>query len=189
VDEESTDPRPWELLGSSYLIRSPWLTVRQDRVRVPGGAVLDDYFVLEYPDWVNVLAVTGDGRIVLVRQYRHALGSVHYELPAGFCEAGDDDVEATARRELLEETGFGGGEWVPWMTLSANPSSHANLSRSFLATGVVPIAPPAPEATEEILVHLATPDEVREIIYGGGLIQALHAAPLLKYLLTASSRR
>ena len=189
MDDEAADPRPWELLGSSYLIRNPWLTVRQDTVRVPNGTVLDDYFVLEYPDWVNVLAVTEDGRIVLVRQYRHALGQVHYELPAGFCEAGDADIEATARRELLEETGFGEGEWTPWMTLSANPSSHANLSRSFLATGVVPVAPPAPEATEEIQVHLATPEEVREIVFRGDLVQALHAAPLLKYLLTASSRR
>src|SRR6516225_234135 len=102
----SDDPRLWDTLSSAYLSRKPWLTVRQDRVRLPNGAIIEEYNVLEYPDWVNIIALTHGGELVLVRQYRHGRRAVHFELPAGVCEADDPDPEATARRELLEETGY-----------------------------------------------------------------------------------
>ena len=105
----AADPLPWTVLGTEYLHRGPWLTVRRDRVRLPAGAVLDDYHVLEYPAWVSVVAVTPDDRLVLVRQYRNGVGAVHDELPAGTVEPGDPDSLAAAKRELLEETGYGAG--------------------------------------------------------------------------------
>jgi 8-oxo-dGTP pyrophosphatase MutT (NUDIX family) len=146
--------------------------------------MIEEYFVLEYPKWVNVVAVTSEGQMVLVRQYRHGLEAVHYELPAGVCDPSDSDALAAAKRELLEETGYGGGEWKPLMTLSANPATHANLTHSFLATGVVPVQPRESEVTEDIRVHLVALDDVRKLVLDGGVVQALHAAPLLKYLLT-----
>ena len=178
------DPRPWEVLSSRYLSRKPWLTLRQDRVRLPNGAVIEDYNVLEYPDWVNVVAVTTDGMLVLVRQYRHGVRAVHYELPAGVCEAADPGPEDTARRELLEETGYGGGDWSRLSTLSANPGTHSNLTHTYLASGVDRVQDPRPEDTEDLRVHLASPDEVRRILDSGGILQALHAAPLWRFLLS-----
>ena len=133
------DPGPWSVLSSSYLSRTPWLTLRQDRVRLPNGTIIEDYNVLEYPDWVNIVAITPEGMAVLIRQYRHGIRAVHFELPAGVCEAGDSGPEETARRELLEETGYGGGDWSPLMTLSANPGTHSNRTFTYLANGVVPI--------------------------------------------------
>ena len=133
------DPRPWSVLSSSYLSRKPWLTLRQDRVRLPNGTIIEDYNVLEYPDWVNIVAITPEGMAVLVRQYRHGIRAVHYELPAGVCEASDPGPEETARRELLEETGYGGGDWSLLMTLSANPGTHSNRTFTYLANGVVPL--------------------------------------------------
>jgi hypothetical protein len=79
----SEPPKAWQVLGTEYLFRRSWLVLRRDRVQVPTGAVIDEYFVWEYPPWVNVVAVTADDHLVLVRQYRHGLGAVHYELPAG----------------------------------------------------------------------------------------------------------
>ncbi len=69
---------------------------------------MEDYYVLEYPTWINVLAITKDGRFVLEKQYRHGTQSIDYELCAGTCEPGEKPLHA-AKRELLEETGFGGG--------------------------------------------------------------------------------
>jgi 8-oxo-dGTP pyrophosphatase MutT (NUDIX family) len=178
------EPQAWEVLGSVYLSRKPWLTLRQDRVRLPGGAVIDEYFVLEYPAWVNVVAVTPDDRVVLVRQYRHGLGRVSVELPAGVVDPDDPSPEAAARRELLEETGFGGGTWSSLCVASANPGTHSNLSYSFLAVGVEPIAEPTPEATEDLRVLTAPVAEVARLVEAGEVVQALHLAPLLKYLLT-----
>jgi 8-oxo-dGTP pyrophosphatase MutT (NUDIX family) len=182
MPHDENDPRPWDVLASHYVSRKPWLTLRQDRVRLPNGALIDDYYVLEYPDWVNVLALTTEGLVVLVRQYRHGLRAVHYELPGGVCDPTDAGPEGTARRELLEETGYGGGDWSPLATLSANPASHANRAHTFLARGVTRLQDPQPEATEEIHVHLAEPEEVGRILAAGGIVQALHAAPLWQFL-------
>jgi 8-oxo-dGTP pyrophosphatase MutT (NUDIX family) len=183
-----SDPLPWDVLASAYLSRKPWLTLRQDRVRLPGGAVIDEYFVLEYPAWVNVVAVTPDDRVVLVRQYRHGLGRVDFELPAGVVDAADASPEAAARRELLEETGYGGGAWRPLCVTSANPGTHSNLTHSFLAVGVRPAAPPAPDATEDIRCLTVPVAEVARLVESGEVVQALHLAPLLKYLLMRPAR-
>lgn len=184
-----SEPQPWAVLESTYLSRKPWLTLRQDRVRLPSGVVIDDYFVLEYPGWVNVVAVTPEDRIVLVRQYRHGLGRVSVELVAGVVDATDASPEAAARRELREETGYGGGTWSPLCVVSANPATHDNLTHSFLAIGVKPVAPPAPEATEDIRVLTVAVPEVGRMIDAGEVVQALHMAPLLKYLLSRRGER
>ncbi len=176
------DPRPWEVLDSEYLHRKAWLTLRRDRVRLPGGGVIPEYYVNEYPPWTNVVAVTADRKVVLVRQYRYALGAVHFELPGGVVDPGEEPA-AAARRELLEETGFGGGRWEPFLTLSANPALQTNLTHTFLAIGVGPLRPPEAHPTEELTVHVVPVAEVRRIVLSGGVVQALHAAPLLKYLL------
>ena len=70
----------WDVLDSEYIVRRPWLTARRDKVRLPDGRVNDEYYVLEYPDWVNIIAITDDDRFVLVRQYRHGLGRTSFEL-------------------------------------------------------------------------------------------------------------
>ena len=176
----NTDDRKWEILSSEYLIRRPWLTARRDHVKLPTGVENKEYYILEYPDWVNVIAITKEGEFVMIRQYRHGLGETRYELSAGVCEKGEDPMES-ARRELYEETGYGGGEWQLWMTVSPNPSTSTNLTYSFLATNVERISTQHLEATEDITVHLLSEAEVRALLENDEIRQALMAAPLWKY--------
>lgn len=82
------DKMDWEVLSSVYLIKRPWLTARKDCVKLPNGIVNDEFYVLEYPEWVNVIAITKDGKMVLVHQYRHGIRKTCYELCAGVCEEG-----------------------------------------------------------------------------------------------------
>jgi 8-oxo-dGTP pyrophosphatase MutT (NUDIX family) len=182
--EHPDDPQPWTTLASTYLHRKePWLVMRQDRVRLPGGGVIEEYFVWEFPPWVNVLPVTKSGDLVLIRQYRYALGQTHYELPAGTLDPGETDPLGAARRELLEETGYGGGDWQLFMTLSANPALQNNLTFTYLAEGVEPLQRQELEHTEEIAVRVVSHAEARRLALGDGFMQALHVAPLLRYLL------
>ena len=170
----------WKILESTYISRRPWMTARLDKVQLPDGRINPEYWVLEFPDWVNVIAITNDGEMVMVRQYRHALGITEYELCAGVMEDGETPMEA-AKRELMEETGFGGGEWTEYMTICANPSNHTNLARTFLATGVERIADQHLDDTEELTTHLLSQEEVFGLLQNGEMLQALMAAPLWKY--------
>lgn len=178
--KENNQDRKWKTLKSEYLIKRPWLTARKDHVQLPTGAENEEYYVLEYPDWINVLAITSDGKFLMERQYRHGLGLTCYEICAGVCEKGESDLEA-AKRELYEETGFGGGTWQKWMDISANPSTMNNLCHCFLATGVERISTQHLEETEDISIELLTTEEVRALLVGDHIKQALMAAPLWKY--------
>ena len=171
----------WKTLSSEYLIRRPWLTARRDCVALPDGRENDEYYVLEYPEWVNVIAETTDGRMILERQYRHALDVVSTEICAGVVEQGEDPLHA-AKRELMEETGFGGGTWTKLMTLSPNPSTMTNLCHSFLARGVVKTGNQCLDATEDLEFLLVPREEVRKMLLEGKFIQALMVAPLYKYV-------
>jgi 8-oxo-dGTP pyrophosphatase MutT (NUDIX family) len=182
------DPAPWKVLTSEYLARKPWFTVRVDRVELPTGAVIAEYWVSEYRPWVNVVAVTADDQVLLIRQYRHGLGQVHYELPAGTTDPGETSLEDAARRELLEETGYGEGRWSAFMTLSANPALQNNLTYTFLAEGVVRLGEPHTDAGEDLRLHLVPATQIERLLDGGEIVQALHAAPLCRYLLKRRAR-
>ncbi len=170
----------WKILESEYLIKRPWLTARRDKVVLPTGVVHDEYYVLEYPTWINVIAITKDGKFVMVEQYRHGLQDIFTELVAGVAEKGEEPLHA-AKRELMEETGFGGGEWVLNTVICANPGSQNNLTYSYIATGVEKVGSQHLDETEDVSVKLLTEAEVYEMLENDQVKQALMAAPLWKY--------
>lgn len=170
----------WKVLDREYIIKRPWLTARRDKVELPDGRVIEEYYVLEYPDWVNVIAITKEGQFVMERQYRHGLGVHSTELPCGVMEKGEEPLEA-ARRELLEETGYAGGEWTKLMAIGPNPGSQNNLTHCFLAVGVEKIAEQSLDDTEELTVLLMSEAEVKSLLENNQICQALMVAPLWKY--------
>ena len=176
----------WKILSSEYLIRRPWLTARRDKVQLPDGRVNDEYYILEYPDWINVIARTKDGQYVMVEQYRHGLQEIFTEIVAGVMEKGETPLEA-AKRELAEETGYGNGHWELFMTISANPSAMNNLSYSFLATDVELIGSQHLDATEDVRVKLLSEEGLYQLLSKGEMKQALMAAPLWKFFATGRS--
>lgn len=172
----------WKKLSSEYLFQRPWLTVRHDSYELPDGRVNPEYYILEYPDWVNVIAITKDKKFVFVSQYRPGIGETNYELCAGVSEKSDASMEAAARRELEEETGYVGGKWQEYMVISANPSTTNNLVYCFLAEDVEPSGVVHQDSTEDIEVHLLSLEEVKELLREGGIKQATHLASLWKYI-------
>ena len=143
---------PWRLLSSIYSFSDRWLKLRSDTVRLPGGSTLTPYHVIEVADWVNVVAISDAGCIVLVEQYRHAVTRTMLEIPAGHIDA-NETPEAAARRELQEETGYGGGRWHSLGSLHPAASRFNNQVHSFLALGVTRVAAPAQEESENLHLH------------------------------------
>lgn len=172
----------WKISDSTYLYRDTWLTARKDCVQLPNGNKIPSYYILEYPDWINIIAITKEKRFIFIRQYRHGIQEVRYELCAGVCDPADESPLAAAKRELLEETGYGNGEWKEFMKLSANPSTMTNWTYCFVAIDVEKISSQHLEATEDLTVHLLSEDEVLELLQSDQIKQSLHAAPLWKYV-------
>ena len=180
IDNAINEDGKWETISSEYLFRRPWLTVRHDKVRLPDGRINPEFYVLEYPDWVNIIAITENGEFVMERQYRHGLDKTCYEIAAGVVENGETPLEA-ARRELEEETGYGGGDWKELMLISGNPSTTNNLTHCFLAEGVKKVSAQHLDSTEDLSVCLLSLNQVRQLLVHDKIRQALMAAPLWKY--------
>lgn len=171
----------WEVLESAYPFQSSWLKVRKDHIRMPSGHEIPDFYVTELNDWVNVIAVTQDGYILIEEQYRHGIEQVCYELPAGAVEIGEDPLQ-TAKRELVEETGYSGGEWLPFGISVPNASGCNTRCYSFLAVSVERQQMVNSDPSEEIKLHLLSKSKVREMLVSGLILEGVMQAPLWRYL-------
>lgn len=167
----------WRKLDSEAGPDLPLFRARFDTVQHPVTAQKFQRMVLEAPDWVTVVAVTADNRIVMVEQFRFGVGVLTTEPVAGTVDPGEDSLEA-AKRELLEETGFGEGRWRYLGSVQANPAIHDNLCHHWLAEQVVAMQEPAPDAGEAIRVHLMTLEEIKEAIESGKLKHPLGLSAL-----------
>lgn len=158
--------KKWEVLSSRYVIDSPHLRIRQECVRLPDGTVHDDYFVREGRGWVAVYCMTPDGRVVLNRQYKHGIGQVVLELPAGGIDEGEAP-EAAARRELEEETGYRVETVELVGKLITDPTSSTSIEWVYLATGGTPTGVENHDSMEVIQVELVRPEELLAMIRSG----------------------
>lgn len=174
--------KTWKLLNSEYLFRESWLTVRRDSYELPHGAIIPDYYILEYPEWVNTIAVTKGHKYIMIRQYRPAMPYLGYELCAGVVDKEDTSFLVAAQRELLEETGYGKGNWKKIMEISPNPGTHTNTVHCFLATDVELVTTPHLDSTEYLTVHLLSLEELIAVLKNDEIKQATQACPLWKYM-------
>lgn len=171
----------WKILKSEYLLRHKYMMLRKDCVQLTNGHVIEDYFVIEKANWVNVIAITEEGKFVFECQYRHGASLINYELPAGIIEEGEYPMEA-AKRELLEETGYSGGEWIEYNQAYPNPSSMTNKNYTFLAKGVRKSTNQNLEITENIEVMLLSLDVVKNLLQSCKIAEGIQQAPLWKYI-------
>ncbi len=171
-------PFDWKLLDSQYIVRDRWLQLRADTCQLPSSRIIEPYYVLEYPTWVNLVALTSSDEVVMVQLYRHGIGQTVLELPSGTVESEDVSILEAAKRELLEETGYGGGEFVETGMLSPNSANHANYVHCFVATDVDRVRPPTIDETERVETVLLPLGEVVDLAKNNRLMQAMHVSSL-----------
>jgi len=167
----------WKLLESKYIIQRPWATLRVDKLELPNGNIKDEYYVLEYPTWVNMVAITEDGNVLFVKQYRHGADQIMVELPAGVVED-DEEPEVAARRELLEETGYAFDKIEYICELFANPATSGNLTYTYFLTGGKKVQEQDLDSSEDIEVVEMTIDEAKQFLFDNKIGQALHSSAL-----------
>jgi ADP-ribose pyrophosphatase len=167
----------WKKLSSTYLHKGPWATLRSDRCEMPGGYIVADYYVLEYNNWVNAVAITEDGKVLMVNQYRHAAEIVSLEIPGGVIDEGELPEQAL-RRELLEETGYLFDDFELLCTVYANPSTANNHTYCYLARGGKKVQEQSLDEQEDIVVQTFTVGEVKQLLADNKIAQALHCTGL-----------
>ncbi|MDB5191347.1 MAG: hydrolase [Segetibacter sp.] len=168
----------WKTLSSEYLFKDSWLKARKDTCERPDGKIVTPYYVMEYTPWVGGLGVTEDNKIVLIKQYRHALGEVCIELPGGCVDTADPDNEHAIRREMLEETGYTFNNATYLGRISANPSTNSNLFHMYLLEGGKLMQEQQLDANEDIEVFLVTFEELKEMLDRNEIVQSMHVSAI-----------
>jgi 8-oxo-dGTP pyrophosphatase MutT (NUDIX family) len=177
------DQLKWKTVSSSYLFKENWFTVRKDICEASDGKIIDPYYVFEFPEWATAFPVTEEGKIILVKQYRHALGEVCLELPGGCVDAIDSTFEAAIRRELLEETGYAFETVHHLGEVSSNPSTNNNLMHMFIATGGKKVQQQTLDHNEEIIVSEVSISELMQLIEEKRIVQSMHLSTIFYALL------
>lgn len=173
------DNLKWRLIKSEYLFSDLWFKVRKDVCKTPEGKIIDPYYVYEFPEWVTAFPLTEDGKIIMVHQYRHALGEICIELPGGCVDNSDKNFQEAIARELLEETGYSFSFYESLGKISANPSTNNNLMHMFLARGGKKIKEQQLDHNEEIEVKLYSIDEVKQLIKENKIVQSMHVTCIM----------
>ncbi len=145
----------------------------------PSGVEIAPFYVLEYPDWVHVVAIDAENHVLLVRQYRHGYGGTSLELPGGMVDAEDASPLAAAARELTEETGYASETLRLLASLSPNPATHTNRVHVVLAQPVRCTGPALPEPGEDITLVRLPAAEAAAMALSGDMVPAQHVGMLM----------
>ena len=174
----------WKRLGGEVVYDAGIFRVRKDRYERRGRPT-HPYHVLEAGAWVNVVPVTPDEEVVLVRMFRHGIQGESLEVPGGLMDPGDADPAAAAARELLEETGYAGGPLRLLGAVTSNPAILTNRTHCFVTRDARPVAGPDPEDDEELTVELRPVAEIRALLESGEVHHSLSVCALALFLLQA----
>ncbi|MBI5514493.1 MAG: NUDIX hydrolase [Deltaproteobacteria bacterium] len=164
--------RPFERSGERILLETPIFRLREEESRHPDTGHQGRYYVLENPDWVNIVALTPERDLVLVRQWRHGTRRIETEIPAGMLEPGEDPLQAAAR-ELEEETGYTAERWTLLGSARPNAAYQSNTCYTALAEGCRQTHATRFDPGEDLEVELVSLERLRGLVRDGTLANGM----------------
>ncbi|MEZ4222167.1 MAG: NUDIX hydrolase [Polyangiaceae bacterium] len=167
----------WKVLDERTLLERKWLTITEQHVELPRDVKME-FHLVSSPDWTSVLALTAERQVVIVEQYRHALGGVSRELPAGVIDPGESPLQA-AQRELKEETGYSATDWRVLQVVRTEPVRHTNSAHFFFAADARRTQEPTPMEDETIQVRLLDVGELLRWVDDGRIVHGVHVGAIL----------
>ena len=170
----------WEILSSEKIFGNSYFNLTSDKCRLPDGRIMPKYFVVNFPDWVHMVALDSKKNIVLVNQYRHATKGFYLELPGGSTDPEHkEDPQLAAVRELEEETGYTSQKVVSLGYHCPNPALMSNKVHCFLALDCVKTTEQNLDPYEDIEVVIKPFDEMLKLLKKGEIKHSLMAQSLL----------
>jgi ADP-ribose pyrophosphatase len=172
----------WNVSEDTKLLETPIFSLHQIDLIPDKSDKPAPFYVLNAPEWINVIALTADQEIVLVEQYRAGIHDASLEIPGGMVDQGEEPIEA-AKRELLEETGYHSDEWISLGKASANPAIMSNYTHFYLAENCRCISDQQTDGFEDIRVHLQSLDQFFRLVDEGIVHHSVVLAAVAKYVI------
>ncbi|MEO9146915.1 MAG: NUDIX hydrolase [Ginsengibacter sp.] len=163
----------WKVLSSEYISRHQYFTARKDKCETPEGKIIDEYYVVELPTTVCAVAITQEGEVLMIRQYRHPIEETLLEVPGGFIDE-KETPEQAVKRELKEETGYEFSSVINVGKIAANPGVLNNYTYLFLAQGGVRTSEQKLDKTEELQVERISLPELKKLFLENKIMQGTH---------------
>lgn len=173
--------QPWTLLHQQHEGDYRIFDVHTHRLRSPRSGQTSEFYVIDAPNWVNVIPLTAQGEVVCVRQYRAGTHTVTLEIPGGMVDPGDDSMVAAGRRELREETGYGAERFIDMGDVHPNPALQSNRCGTVLAANAHVVGPPELDGSEEIDLTCIPLDDIPALILDGAISHALVVAGFYRF--------
>jgi len=169
----SGDLKPWKKLGSKPAGDFRIFSIRTDRVVSPRTQQAQDVYVIDCVNWVNVIALTSDRRLVMIEQYRHGSASVELEIPGGMMDPKDASPVAAALRELREETGYEGENARLIGEIFPNPAIMSNVCFTALVENCRCVHPLQLDHGEDLITRLIPAAEIPHLVAAGKIRHSL----------------
>ncbi len=175
--------KPWPIIESTKGPDMDLFSIRINRCRSPRTGQEHNFYIIDFPNWVQIIPITPDDRLVLVRQYRHGCGQIFLELPGGLIDKDDLSPDKTAKRELLEETGYLEKDLSLLTSTYPQPAVLNNMGLTYLTMGVKKVTEPNLDAAEDIEVCLVELQRIPEMIRDGEINHGQTVMALSLYFL------